>query len=176
MDMAHLRQTIAFQWGAGVLLVAASVIVAALGFEYIGGYLPCPLCLQQRYAYYTGVPLTGLALVLLGAGKRRVAVLLFFAVALSFLANVGLATYQAGAEWGLWPGPQSCEMAQPLSSNAASLLKDLSNMQIIRCDEASWRFLGLSFAGWNVVMSGLLSLAALRSALACESREHLKDR
>ena len=28
---------------------------------------------------------------------------------------------------------------------------------IIRCDEASWRFLGLSFAGWNAVVSACLA-------------------
>ena len=34
-----------------VLAGAVAVIVAAHGFEEIGGYIPCPLCLQQRYAY-----------------------------------------------------------------------------------------------------------------------------
>ena len=28
---------------------------------------------------------------------------------------------------------------------------------IIRCDEASWRFLWLSFAGWNAVVSAFLA-------------------
>ncbi|MGZ8417342.1 MAG: disulfide bond formation protein B, partial [Methyloceanibacter sp.] len=31
---------------------------------------------------------------------------------------------------------------------------------IIRCDEASWRFLGLSFAGWNAVASAFLAAVA----------------
>ena len=37
------------------------------------------------------------------------------------------------------------------------------------CGVASWRFLGLSFAGWNVVVSVLLvagSLAAAREAIS----------
>ena len=39
-----------------MLLTAVAVILAALAFEHIGGYTPCPLCLQQRYAYYAGLP------------------------------------------------------------------------------------------------------------------------
>jgi disulfide bond formation protein DsbB len=37
----------------------------------------------------------------------------------------------------------------------------------VRCDEAAWRLLGLSFAGWNVVTSLLLAggcaVAAVRT-------------
>ena len=38
------------------------------------------------------------------------------------------------------------------------LLQDLATMSPVRCDEAAWRFLGLSLAGWNVLIS--LALAA----------------
>jgi disulfide bond formation protein DsbB len=31
---------------------------------------------------------------------------------------------------------------------------------VIRCDEASWWFLGLSFAGWNAVVSAALAAIA----------------
>lgn len=40
----------------------AAVIGSALGFQYIGGYIPCELCLLQRQPYYYGIPL-----VLIGA-------------------------------------------------------------------------------------------------------------
>jgi disulfide bond formation protein DsbB len=172
MLMAYTRrapalQTDAFRWGALVLSAAVAVIVAALGFEHIGGYVPCPLCLQQRYAYYAGIPLTGAALVLLSAGRAQLATLLFVAVGLMFAVNAGIGVYQAGAEWGDWPGPQSCATAQALPSKAVDLLKDLANAQIARCDEASWRFLGLSFAGWNAVISALLAVGAIRAAYVC---------
>ncbi|HEY6920201.1 MAG TPA: disulfide bond formation protein B, partial [Methyloceanibacter sp.] len=41
---------------AGVFAVATVTILAAHVFERIGGYAPCPLCLEERYAYYFGVP------------------------------------------------------------------------------------------------------------------------
>lgn len=171
MHMTHPDQTIATRWGAAVLLVAVAVILAALGFEHIGGYIPCPLCLQQRYAYYAGIPLLCLALVLLRADRPRIAALVFLAVALMFLANAGLAVYQAGAEWRFWPGPETCATAQPLSAGGANLLKDLAGTRVIRCDEASWRLLGLSFAGWNAVMSVLLFAGGLRAAVAGNPRK-----
>jgi len=154
----------AYKAGAFALIVAGATILAALGFEHIGGYLPCPLCLQQRYAYYAGVPLLFLALVLLSAGQRRPAALLFFLVSLAFLGNAGLATYHAGAEWHFWPGPAACSGAQDLTTSAGSLLESLQTTSVIRCDEAAWRFAGISLAGWNVVVSLLVFAMGLRAA------------
>jgi disulfide bond formation protein DsbB len=141
------------------------VIMTALAFEHFGGYSPCPLCLQQRYAYYAGVPAVFLALVLLSAGHTRAAAVVFLAVALAFLANAALGTYHAGVEWKFWPGPDTCAAtAQPLSTGAGGLFKDLATTRVIRCDEAPWHFLGLSFAGWNVITSLLLATGAAISA------------
>jgi disulfide bond formation protein DsbB len=150
------------------LVLAGATILGALGFEHIGGYLPCPLCLQQRYAYYAGIPLLFLALVLLSAGWRRPAALVFFVVSLAFLANAGLGAYHAGAEWHFWPGPDTCAGAQELTTSAGGLLEALPTTNVIRCDEAAVRFAGISLAGWNVIVSLLaaaLSLSAgVRSA------------
>jgi disulfide bond formation protein DsbB len=35
-------------------------------------------------------------------------------------------------------------------------------VHIARCDDAAWRFLGLSLAGYNVLISLLLALFAIR--------------
>jgi disulfide bond formation protein DsbB len=154
-----------YRVGALVLFAAAAVIVTALAFEHLGGYVACPLCLQERYAYYAGVPALFLALVLLSAGRTGAAAAVFVLVALAFLANAGLGTYHAGAEWKFWPGPDTCGGSQPIGSGAGGLFKDLATTRVIRCDEAPWHFLGLSFAGWNVVASVLLAGGAAFSAI-----------
>jgi disulfide bond formation protein DsbB len=162
-----ITQTSAYQMGALALLLSAAVILTALGFEYLGGYAPCPLCLMQRYAYYAGIPLLFLALVLVATDRPGLARLIFAIVALGFLANAGLGVYHAGAEWKFWQGPATCAAASgDLTTNAGSLLQDLQRVQVIRCDEAAWRFLGLSFAGWNVLISLLLGAITLRAAVA----------
>jgi disulfide bond formation protein DsbB len=91
---------------------------------------------------------------------------LFFVVALTFLANAGLGTYHAGAEWKFWPGPDTCGATVDATKSAGSLLKDLEGVKVVRCDEAALRFLGVSFAGWNVVASLLLMALSLKAAFA----------
>jgi disulfide bond formation protein DsbB len=154
----------AYKAGAMAFVLAGATILAALGFEHIGGYLPCPLCLEERYAYYAGVPVLFLALVLLSAGLHRSAAFLFLLASLAFLANAGLGTYHAGVEWGFWPGPEACSGAQELTTSAGGLLDALSTTNVIRCDEAAWRFAGISLAGWNVVVSLLVFAMSLRAA------------
>jgi disulfide bond formation protein DsbB len=156
--------------GALVLLFAVIVILSALGFEHVGGYIPCALCLQQRYAYYLSIPLLAIALALLSTRRSGAATLLFAIVALAFLANVGLAIYHAGAEWKLWAGPESCSASTPLSTNAGDLLRHLAKSRAIRCDEAALRVFGLSLAGWNVLASLLLAAGSARAAVTAYRR------
>lgn len=156
----------AYQLGSIVLFVAIAAILAALGFQYIGGYLPCELCYLQRWAYYAGIPLTFAALVLISADYPRVAALLLLAVSVAFLANSGIGIYQAGAEWKFWPGPQSCSGEQALTSSAGNMLEALKRTQVVRCDEAQLRVFGLSFAGYNAILSFLLFVTALKAAFA----------
>jgi disulfide bond formation protein DsbB len=162
-----IMHTSAYRMGALALLLSVGVILTALGFEYIGGYLPCPLCEMQRYAYYAAIPLLFLALVLVATERPGLACLVFGLVGLAYLANAGLGVYHAGAEWKFWPGPTACAAASGnLATSAGSLLKDLERVQVVRCDEAAWRLLGLSFAGWNVLISLFLCAVSLRAAVA----------
>ncbi len=145
---------------AAVLVIALGTILAALGFEHIGGYAPCPLCLEERYAYYFAVPLSVLAFVLARGHHTGFARVLLVAIALAFLANAGLAVYHAGVEWKWWPGPTTCTGAFDLKWGAGGVV----DTPVIRCDEASWRLLGLSFAGWDALVSVFLALVALWGA------------
>ncbi|MFV0298833.1 MAG: disulfide bond formation protein B [Hyphomicrobiaceae bacterium] len=155
-----------YQAGTFALVAAVAAILGAYFFEYVVKLAPCHLCLQQRLAYYAGIPALFIALVVLAAGQRKAAALLFFAVAVAFLANTGLAVYHAGVEWQFWPGPDTCTQApghlQPLGGG--SILDKLKETRVIRCDVAAWRFLGLSLAGWNVIASFVIFVACLKAA------------
>jgi disulfide bond formation protein DsbB len=158
---SELRQTSADAIAALLLAIAAAVILAALAFEHIGGYLPCPLCLQQRYAYYGGIPALAAALALLRARNAPAAAAILLLVGAAFVINAGLGIYQAGAEWKLWE-ISSCGASGPLPEF------DIDRLNIGKapiCGVASWHFLGLSFAGWNAVVSALLALGAFAAAL-----------
>jgi disulfide bond formation protein DsbB len=141
-----------------IALIATLTIAAAWAFQILGGYAPCPLCLQQRWPYYVVVPLALLLLWQKNASVRfgRGGLLV---IALVMLAGAGLAAYHVGIEWHWWKGPQSCAATGGLSGG----LPDLSNARVVRCDEAPWRFLGLSFAGWNLAISMMIAALAFHA-------------
>jgi disulfide bond formation protein DsbB len=152
-------------------LLALSAIVGALLFQYVGGLEPCVLCLQQRTPYYVGLPILVVA-ILVARAKSNLATgisLLLTAVAIVVFAwGIDTGFYHAGAEWGFWPGPQSCSRTTEFSNNLDAYIAQLNQTPPIDCTKPAIRILGLSLAGWNVVVSAvtilLLALSAKRTA------------
>ncbi|ASY70192.1 Periplasmic thiol:disulfide oxidoreductase DsbB, required for DsbA reoxidation [Sinorhizobium fredii CCBAU 83666] len=149
-----------------VTLGMAATVGGALGFEHIGGYIPCALCLLQRDPYYYGIPLGLLAILTsvlkLPAWTTRT---LLGLVSILMLVGAGIGVYHAGAEWHFWEGPSTCATtAEGISSNVGDLLGDLDAKHAPSCTDAALRILGLSFAGWNVIASLILAAIALRGA------------
>ncbi len=161
-------------------LTAASIVVVVGGltiggflfFQYVVDLPPCPLCLEQRYAYYVCVPLA--ALLWLGAShgaSSKVMIVGFAVIAAFMLWNSGLGAYHAGIEWKFWPGPQDCSGPIDKFGAARDALKTLQHINIVRCDQAAIRILGLSLSGWNVLVSLGLACAAGWGALATLARQ-----
>ncbi|MCV0427866.1 MAG: disulfide bond formation protein B [Roseibium sp.] len=146
------------------LLGGLAAIAAAWGFQLIGGYVPCKLCLEQRVPYYVGLPLAALALILIVQKRVGPALLVLLGVTAVFAYGSGLGIYQAGAEWAFWAGPSDCGGGSAAPSSAANMLQALQSTRVVSCTEASWRLFGLSFAGWNAVASGGVAVFALISA------------
>jgi disulfide bond formation protein DsbB len=141
-----------------VALGAMATILGAWFFEYALGYAPCPLCLQQRIPYYIVIPLA--VIVATGAlvrWPRQWLAAGLAVIALAMLVSAGLGAYHSGVEWKWWAGPTACATLGELGSG--NLLERVETARIVRCEEAAWRFLGLSLAGWNVLIS--LALAAV---------------
>ena len=154
---------------AVIAVIGALTIAGVYFFQYVLGYPPCPLCLDQRMAYYVCVPLA--ALLWLGdSASRKVLVLGFAAITIAMLWNAGLSAYHAGVEWKLWAGPTDC--SGPINSfgDASNMLNRLQNIRIVRCDEAAWRFLGISLAGYDVLVSLFLVIVAAWGAKASFAR------
>lgn len=156
-----IRRLDAARCAIAVAGLGGLVILAALIFEHGFGYIPCPLCLQQRWPYYIGIPLAVVAAAFARSrAPRSLTVTLLVVLVLVFLTGTALGIHHAGVEWGFWAGPAGCSGGDIASSGMMDALRGTA--RIVRCDEAAWRFLGLSFAGWNAVISaGLTALAAL---------------
>ena len=154
-----------------VAFAGLAAIIGAFYFQYALGLQPCPLCLDQRVAYYVSIPLA--VLVALGASvgaSRKVLTSALVVIAAAMLFNAGLGAYHAGIEWKFWAGPADC--SGPLNSlgSTGGLLTQLQNIRVVRCDEAAWRYLGLSLAGYNVLISLALAGIALWGARAAYQR------
>jgi disulfide bond formation protein DsbB len=147
------------QIAVGILLAAIATIGGALVFEHGFGLRPCKLCLIQRQPYYVAMA----AALLTALAPGRWARLGLSALVLIFLVSAGLGAYHAGVEWGFFAGPNDCGGAPaPTAGNMGDFLNELQGTRVVSCTEAAWRFLGLSLAGWNVLISlALASLAAL---------------
>src|SRR5438132_12460099 len=145
-----------------IAVIAALTLAGAWFFQLVLDIRPCPLCLERRYAWYLAFPLGALLAFAAARGAPRALLVAGLALlALAVLANAWLAGYHAGVEWGFWPGPTECSGPLLDLGKAGSLLENLDKVKVIRCDEVQWRFLGLSLAGYNV----LLSLAAAAIAI-----------
>jgi len=147
-----------------IAVVGAVTILGAWFFQYGLGLKPCPLCLEQRYAYYFAIPLA--VMVVLGdhaGASRKVLLAALIAIALGMLWNAGLGVYHSGVEWRWWQGPQECSGALD-DLGSGGLLNKLQSITVVRCDEAAWRFLGLSLAGYNALISLVLAAIAIWGA------------
>ena len=147
-----------------VAVVGSATILGAWYFQFVLGYKPCPLCLDQRYVYYFGIPLA--VLILLGEGvgsSRKVLIAALLAIAAGMLWNTGLSTYHAGIEWKWWAGPTDCSGTLEHITAPGSIL---DTIKPVRCDEAAWRFLGISLAGYDALISFGLAVVAAWGAFA----------
>lgn len=154
--------------GWAALVVAGSMFAALAGawyFQYGLGYVPCPLCYQQRIPYYFAIPL-GLAIAALAwmGGATRLVRFALVLLALVLLVSAGLGVYHAGVEWKFWQGPSSCAAGPPTVQNFDNILESIRNIRAVPCDEAAWRLLGISLAGYNALISGALAIIALGAA------------
>ncbi|WAT17234.1 disulfide bond formation protein B [Aurantiacibacter sp. MUD11] len=117
------------------LAVPALLLAGAYISEYGFGLFPCELCWWQRYPHFAAV---ALALISTFAAPKRVWIGL---AALAIGISGAIGAFHAGVEYGWWQSPLGCTASDPLS------------LDFVRCDEAAWRFIGISLAGWNALLS-----------------------
>lgn len=133
-----------------------AMLLGAWGFEYIGKYLPCALCYDQRYIHMAVIALglaSGIGLIM-RPGLARFAPYVIFAVAAVLLYSAGFAGWHAGIEYDWWAGPASCTTGAIGTVDVSSIMDALNGRSIVpMCDEASWTLFGISMAGYNAIIS-----------------------
>lgn len=125
---------------------SAATLLAALGFQFIGGLAPCPMCIWQRWPHVAAAALGVLAAAL---GWRALMAL----GALVMLIGAALGAFHVGVEQGWWQGPTTCVSAPIGGLTQQELLAQIMAAPLVRCDEIAWSLMGVSMAGWNALLS-----------------------
>ena len=125
---------------------SATLLLGALGFQYLADLPPCKMCYWQRYPHATAV-LFGFGFLIL---KHRP---FLWLGAASTLATAAIGIYHAGVERGVWQGPTTCTSGPIDGLSTEALLAQIMTAPMVRCDDVAWELFGLSMAGWNAVLS-----------------------
>lgn len=146
------------------LVLPLALLGGALGSQYFGGLYPCEMCYWQRWPHAAAIVLAGLAFTARAQAPSARMFTILAALAIAVSGAIGV--YHAGVEAKIFAGFTTCT-ALAKSSSTAELLKQISHAPLIRCDQVQFRFLGISLAGWNAILS--LGGAALIGLLATKA-------
>jgi disulfide bond formation protein DsbB len=153
MSIAELRRPALL-----LAAVAAAMLAGAYAFEHVGGLLPCELCWWQRYAWMATLPIA-LATFLVAA--PRAGAVLVAGAALAALAGSAIAAFHVGVEMKWWQGTATCGASGGGAKTVEELARQLLATPVVRCDEVPWSLLGISMAGWNMLIAAAVGIAAL---------------
>jgi disulfide bond formation protein DsbB len=124
------------------------------------------LCLHQREAYWAAI---GVALIGALSARYRpdplAARAFSLLLACAFGAGALIAGFHVGVEFKWWPGLAECAGAGS-ATVSGDLLGALSQqMDVPACDEVPWALLGISMAGWNMLISTALAALSISATL-----------
>jgi disulfide bond formation protein DsbB len=149
------------------LLLPVALLGGALGSQYVGGLHPCEMCYWQRYPHAVALLLAALSFTAPAESARSRTLTLLAALAIAVSGAIGV--YHAGVEAKIFQGFTTCT-ALPKGLSTAEMLKVITHAPLVRCDEVQFRFLGISMAGWNAILSlggaAAILLLSRRSARA----------
>ena len=142
----------------GVLFFSIISLSIAYFIQYILGHEPCNLCLIERIPYLASVILISLIFIINKFEKITAIILLLF-----FLFGFVISFYHVGIEQGFFSESLVCDLKE-FSNNLSKedLLKQLENNTPVSCKDVTFRFLGLSLATINTVISVVLSAIMIK--------------
>jgi disulfide bond formation protein DsbB len=157
-----------------VLAVSVLTLGGAYFFQYVLGYAPCHLCLQERIPYIFAIGAALIADILSREANLGVAPVVFLSLCvLAFAIGTGLSAYHVGVEYKWWPGPSSCTGGGLVSNSLDALVLELqSGQRLPQCDKAAWTLFGISLAGFNFVISLCLTFISALPVIRLRNEAH----
>ena len=149
-----------------ILLFSIFALLAAYFIQYVLKHQPCNLCLIERIPYFVSIIVISFFLFTKKLGKPVLLILslVFFSAAL-------IAFYHFGIEQGFIKESLVCDLnnqSNDLSKEA--LLNQLKEMPV-SCKDVTFKFLGLSLATFNIIISLILGVITGKIFLTYEKNK-----
>lgn len=141
-----------------VALISLAALAGALVGQYGMGLAPCALCLYQRVPFVLAAAIATAGLLPgMATARRRLTGLLV----LVFATNAAIALYHVGVEQHWWVSAV-CEPAATGAVGSDDVLAALQGQgeALPACDQVVWSLLGISMAGYNLILCTALALVA----------------
>ena len=136
----------------GILAFSILSLSIAYFIQYVLGHKPCNLCIIERVPYIAAIILISLVFILNKYQKIISSLILIF-----FIFGAVVSFYHFGIEQGFFSESLVCDLGNSRSFNKEELLNQLKKTEIVSCKDVTFRFLGLSLATINTVISLILS-------------------
>ena len=141
----------------GILAFSILSISIAYFIQYVLGHKPCNLCIVERIPYIAAIILISLIFILNRYQKIISSLILIF-----FIFGAVVSFYHFGIEQGFFSESLVCDLGDSQPLNKEDLLNQLKKTEIVSCKDVTFRFLGLSLATINTVISLILSGIIIR--------------
>ena len=136
----------------GILAFSILSLSIAYFIQYVLGHKPCNLCIIERIPYIAATILISLIFILNKYQKIISSLILIF-----FIFGAVVSFYHFGIEQGFFSESLVCDLGNSQPLNKEELLNQLKKTEIVSCKDVTFRFLGLSLATINTVISLILS-------------------
>ena len=136
----------------GILAFSILSLSIAYFIQYVLGHKPCNLCIIERIPYIAAIILISLVFILNKYQKIISSLILIF-----FIFGAVVSFYHFGIEQGFFSESLVCDLGNSRPLNKEELLNQLKKTEIVSCKDVTFRFLGLSLATINTVISLILS-------------------
>ena len=135
-------------------ILAFSILSLSIAYfiQYVLGHKPCNLCIIERIPYIAAIILISLVFILNKYQKIISSLILIF-----FIFGAVVSFYHFGIEQGFFSESLVCDLGNSRPLNKEELLNQLKKTEIVSCKDVTFRFLGLSLATINTVISLILS-------------------
>ena len=140
-----------------ILFVSFVALLSAFFIEYVLGHQPCNLCILERIPYVVAI-----VIILLNYKFSQIEKIFLVLLVIVFLTATILSIYHFGIEQGFIEESLVCDLKNGSEvTSKEEILKQLQE-QKVSCKDVTFKIFGLSLTTYNIVISILITINALK--------------